>query len=93
MNKKAKVWHIASWALGIFFFTIGILNAILVHIVPGIINLLISLIYLPPATAYFRKKLAFSMPVLMKIILAFIFIWVTLAVGDLFEMFEAWLNK
>ena len=36
-----------SWIFGKTFFVIGVLNAILLHLVPGIFCLLLSILYVP----------------------------------------------
>ena len=78
---------IVSWTFGILFIVIGLLNAFLVHIVPGIFYLLLSFVYFPPAIALVRKRLGFSIPFAIRIILGLVILWGTLAVGDLAEMF------
>ncbi|MFH1412436.1 MAG: hypothetical protein ABIG10_00185 [bacterium] len=84
--------NIISWIFGIVFFVIGVLNMFLVHPVPGGFYLLLSLVYFPPVSAIFKKRLGFSIPYIVKIILGFVILWGTLAVGELMEMFEAWLG-
>lgn len=85
--------NIISWVFGIVFFVIGVLNAVLVHIVPGIFYLLLSLIYIPATNILIKKKLGFCIPLTVKILLGLVILWGTLAVGDLMEMFEAYLRK
>jgi len=78
--------NITNWIFGIVFFLIGVLNVILVHPVPGIFYLVLSLVYFPPITAIIKKKLGFSIPFSIKVILGLIILWGTLAVGDLAEI-------
>lgn len=78
--------NITSWIFGAVFFVIGALNAILVHPVPGIFYLLLSLIYLPPVSAFIKKKLGLAIPFWVKIVLGLVILWGTLAVGDLAEI-------
>ena len=87
MDHKLNFWIIISWIFGIGIFVIGVLNMLLVHPIPGIIYLFISLIYVPPIYKILVKNLGFSIPLIAKIILGFIILWVTLGVGDLAEMF------
>ena len=75
-----------SWIFGIIFFVTGVLNAWLVHLAPGVFYLLLSFIYFPPANRFFKKKLGFSIPFAIKIILGLLILWGTLAVGDLVEI-------
>lgn len=87
VNKKSNVWNIISWIFGIAFFIIGVLNVFLVHSVPGVLYILLSLIYFPLANIILKKRLGFSIPLIVKIILGIVILWGTLAVGDLAEMF------
>jgi len=89
MNKKPIIANIISWLLVAIFFVIGALNAFLIHPVPGIFYILLSVLYLPPINTLIQKKLNFSIPLVIKIIFGLIILWGTLAVGDLMELFEA----
>jgi len=62
------------------------LNLILVHPVPGIFYLLLSLIYFPFVCSFAKKKIGFALPFWMKVVLGLIILWGTLAVGDLAEI-------
>jgi hypothetical protein len=68
------------------FVVIGILNVALVHPVPGVFYLLVSLIYLPQTESLLSKKFGLRIPFVAKIILGFVILWGTLAVGDLAEI-------
>ncbi|WP_266204716.1 hypothetical protein [Pontibacter kalidii] len=87
---KPIIWAMSGWVFGLVVITVGILNLLLVHPVPGVAYLLISLIYLPPANLYVRKKLGFSLPAVVKIILGIILIMFTLGVSDLGDMLDKW---
>ncbi len=56
MNNKSNVLNIISWVFGAAIFAIGVLNVFLVHTVPGVIYLLLSFVYYPPANAILKKK-------------------------------------
>ena len=84
---------IAGWVFGILFSIIGILNVILVHPVPGLFYIVLSLIYLPPISTLIEEKLSLSISTILKIILGIAVMWATLGVGDLMEIFEAWILK
>ncbi len=84
--------NIINWIFSIVFLTIGVLNIFLVHPVPGIFYLLLSLVYLPPISTIIKKRFDFSIPYIVKIILGLVILWGTLAVGELMEIFEAWLG-
>jgi hypothetical protein len=59
-----------------------------VHPVPGLIYLVLSIIYLPPAYSLFQTKLGLSIPNLIKIILAIVIFMFTLGVSDLGDMID-----
>ena len=92
MKNKSDFGNIPSWIFVALFFVLGVLNLIYVHAVPGIFYLLLSLIYLPSTNAFLKKKFGFSIRLVVKIILGLVILWVTLAVGDLMEMFESWMG-
>lgn len=78
--------NIVSWIFGIVFLVTGALNVALVHPVPGIFYLLLSLVYFPPLGAFIKKKLGFTIPFWVKVALGLVVLWGTLAVGDLAEI-------
>ena len=86
--QKSIVWVRSNWVLWFIFFALGILNFIYIHPVPATVYVVISLIYLPPLTTYFKIRFNFEIPAIIKVILAFLVLWFTLGVGDLFELFE-----
>lgn len=79
---------IISWIFALLVLTIGILNVFLVHPVPGIVYLLLSLVYFPPANALLWEKAGLSIPIAVKIILGVIIIWFTLGISDLGDMID-----
>ena len=88
MRKKANAWSISGWIFGIVVLTIGVLNIFLVHPVPGVVYLLLSLVYLPPANEYAMKKLGFKIPLVVKLVLGIVMIMFTLGVSDLGDMID-----
>lgn len=78
----------SSWVFGIVVLVLGVLNLILIHPVPGLVYLLLSLIYFPPANTIFRKRFGFSIPHVVKIFLGIVIIWFTLGVSDLGDMID-----
>lgn len=88
MHNRPTVWSIGGWLFGLVVVTVGVLNMVLVHPVPGVAYLLISLVYLPPANAYLKRKLGFAIPLLVKIILAIVLFFFTLGVSDLGDMID-----
>src|SRR5690349_11914575 len=87
-NNKPVIENIISWIFGIIVFAIGILNIFLVHPVPGIVFLLLSLFFFPQTNVLIRKNFGFSIPIAVKIILGIIIIWFTLGISDLGDMMD-----
>ncbi|WP_242928654.1 hypothetical protein [Pontibacter vulgaris] len=88
MRNYVMPLQIISWVFGILVLVVGVLNIVLVHPVPGIVYLLLSLVYLPPATAWFRQKLGFQIPIVVKLILGIVIFMFTLGVSDLGDMID-----
>lgn len=88
MNNRPTIWSISGWLFGIVLVIVGLLNMLLVHAVPGIAYLLISLVYFPPANAYIRQRFGFSIPLVVKIILGIVLFMFTLGVSDLGDMID-----
>ncbi|MBT8238685.1 MAG: hypothetical protein HKP38_07265 [Croceitalea sp.] len=82
-----------QYVLFALFVVLGVLNLFLIHPVPGVFYMLLSLVYLPPLNRYLKAKLKFSIPTAIKLVVAFLVLWGTLGVGDLMELFEAWLRE
>jgi len=93
MAKQIDTGNIISWIFCTVFFILGVLNAFLVHPVPGMFYILLSLVYLPLVNIFLKKKFGFSIPLTLKIIFGLVILWGTLAVGDLMEMFESYSGK
>lgn len=83
-----KTKQVLSWLFGLAVFATGILNMILVHMVPGIVYLLLALIYFPPLNEILRARFGFTIPLLVKVILGIILIIFTLGVSDLGDMID-----
>jgi hypothetical protein len=81
-----KTSALIIWIFTVLFFIIGLLNLFLVHPVPGVFYILLSIVYFPKTDIYLKKKLGFTIPVLIKIIFGTVILWGTLAVGDLAEI-------
>ena len=88
MKDSVRTSHIISWIFGIAVFAIGVLNVFLVHVVPGVIYLLLSFIYFPPANVILKKRTGLPIPLLVKIILGVVIIQFTLGVSDLGDMLD-----
>jgi hypothetical protein len=88
MQEKIIILSVFGWIFGIIVLAIGVLNLFLVHPVPGVVYLLLALVYLPAANAVLKKKFGFSIPLLIKIILGIFIIMFTLGVSDLGDMID-----
>ena len=88
MDKKSIAGNVISSLFAAAVFAIGVLNLIFVHPVPGVVYLLLSLVYLPAANAVLRAGFGFSIPVVGKIILGIFIIMFTLGVSDLGDMID-----
>jgi hypothetical protein len=69
-------------------FLIGVLNLILVHLVPGLAFLLLSFLYYPLTDTFLREYFGFATPPLLKAIPGIVAIWFTLGVSDLGDMID-----
>lgn len=88
MKRRQNVWSVSGWIFSSLVFTVGVLNMLLVHPVPGLVYLLLSLIYLPPVNAYIRKKFGFSIAPVVKILLGILLFMFTFGVSDLGDMID-----
>jgi hypothetical protein len=88
MKKRSKTWEMIFWIFGILFFVIGVLNVFLVDIVPGVLYILLALLYFPRVTRFIENKIRFSIPSLALLLLGLLVLWGTLAVGELMEILE-----
>ena len=88
MNNHLIIRPVIGWLVGLIIVAIGVLNIILVHPVPGIVYLLLSCVYLPPANVLVKKSVGFSIPILVKIILGIVLFLFTLGVSDLGDMID-----
>ena len=83
------VSNYVSWFFGFIIFTIGAANLLLVHPVPGIVFLLLSILYLPAFNSLLKKAAGFVVPLGVKIVLGIVVVWFTLGVSDLGDMIDA----
>jgi hypothetical protein len=88
MKTQTSTLSIWNWIAFAIIATIGLLNLFLVHPVPGIVFLLISMVYFPPAAMFFQKIFGTAIPFLVKLILFIIIVWFTLGISDLGDMID-----
>lgn len=87
MKNSLTISNILSWFFGLVFISIGILNIIHIDLPTGIFYFAISILFVPPFEQVFRRYFKLYIPYILRIILAFIVLWITLAVGDLAEIY------
>jgi hypothetical protein len=89
MNKSFHVLNLISWLFGLAFFAIGVINTFWGNDPGfGVFIVLLSLVYFPPLTAIFKEKTGFSIPRIIKILLALFILWAALGVGELFDKID-----
>lgn len=87
-HSRSAAFTVISWAFGIALIVFGVLNLLLVHPVPGLFYLLLSVFYLPPTDTRIRSRLGFSIPPGAKVMLGLVVLWGTLAMSELAERFD-----
>jgi hypothetical protein len=88
MQADAGASRAINWIFGLVVLTVGVLNLFLVHPVPGVVYLFLSLVYLPPADDVLRKSFGFSIPLVVKIFLGVFIVMFTFGVSDLGDLID-----
>lgn len=88
INVRAVISNVIGWIFCVAVLVVGLLNMFLVHPVPGIVYLLLSLVYFPPTNTFLRKTFGYSIPLVVKLVLALIIVIFTLGVSDLGDMID-----
>lgn len=86
VNLKYSI--ILNWIAGLILLSIGLLNLILIHPVPGFAFIIFSLIYFPPVTDLIRKSLNLNIPPIVKVFIFAFLVWFTLGISDLGDLFD-----
>jgi hypothetical protein len=81
--------NILSGLFAVVLIIIGVLNIVLVHPVPGVVYLLLSVLYLPGVNTFLKSRFGFSIHPLVKIVLGIVILLFTLGVSDLGNMIDA----
>lgn len=89
MQKTQRISDAISWILAVLVVTIGLLNLVLIHPVPGMIGLLLSLVFFPPANKLLLKRVGFTIPFTVKMILAVAVFCFTLGISDLGDLIDS----
>ena len=77
---------LAGWLFGLLVLGTGVANLLLVHPVPAAAYALVSLVYLPPASAALKERFGLSIHPVVKIVLGVVVVMFTLGVSDLGDM-------
>jgi hypothetical protein len=88
MQAKSLSFSPIGWVFGTIVLAIGVANLVLVHPVPGVAFLLLSLVYFPPANEFLLKQTGFIIPRFVKIALGIVIIMFTLGVSDLGDIID-----
>jgi Na+/citrate or Na+/malate symporter len=86
MNNKSMVLNFFGWLFGAIVVAIGIVNTFWGNDpIFGIFILLLANVYFPPINVLLKSWLGFSIPIIIKIVLAIFILWAALGVGELFD--------
>ncbi len=86
MSINVVLGNVAGWFLAILFFAIGFVNTFWGNdTIFGIGIAVLSLIYIPGMSTQIKKLTGFSIPLIVKIVLALFILWAALGVGELFD--------
>ena len=85
-KSDTAAFRLISRVFGVVFVALGLLNLLLVHPVPGVFYLLLTVLYFPAATSVLEQRLGLTIPFGIRITVGLVVLWGTLAVGDLAEM-------
>ena len=88
MQSTLLTTHIFGWVAALTIILVGILNLILIHPVPAVAYLLLSLVYLPPVNNMLRNRVGFGIPAVAKVMLGIVIVMFTLGVSDLGDMVD-----
>lgn len=93
VNEKQLVFTIIGWLFGLIVLAIGLINTFWGNDPEfGIFLVLLSFVYYPPVNILIKKMIGFSIPAVLKILLAIFIIWASLGVGELFDKIDMMLN-
>lgn len=87
MKAKQIIFKVIGWIFSGLVISLGVLNFILVHPVPGLVYLLLSLVFLPPVNSFVKTRFGFRIPIALKILLGIVIVWFTLGISDLAEIY------
>ncbi len=86
--KTTSLFNSVSWFAGFLIFIIGVLNILRGNdTMLGLAFITISFLYIPASNKLIKKLVGFSIHYLVKIILAIVLLWISMAVGAIAEGF------
>lgn len=89
MQKPSLVSDIIGWVLGLLFILIGLINTFWGNdFAYGVFIVLLSFLFLPPVQGWIKKITGFSIPLVLKILLAFFILWSALGVAEFFSKID-----
>ena len=93
LNQGSIAGNIASWVFGIIVLAIGLVNAFWGNdSLFGVMIVGLSFVYYPPINVLFKKITGHSIPLVVKIVLGLLIIWVALGVGELLDKVDMMLR-
>lgn len=90
MKKENLVTRLISGLFALLLVTIGILNILWVHPVPGAIYFVLALLFVPPLSAWLMEKWGVALHPVVKILLVIVIVMFTLGVSDLGDIIDTW---
>ena len=89
MDTRSILLNSISYGFGALFFAIGVINTFWGNdTFFGLFIIGLSLLYFPPVTALIREKTGFSIPAIIKVLLAVFIMVAALGVGELFDKID-----
>lgn len=91
--KTSLVINIISLLFALLVFAAGIINTFWGNdLFFGIFLILLSFIYVSPVDKIIKSRFGFTIPLILKLLLAVFIIWASLGVGELFDKIELMRN-
>jgi len=93
MQYSSLLLKLVGWLFGAIVFAIGFVNTFWGNdAILGIGMLLLAFIYLPPVNNIITQKTSIKIPVIGKILLGLLLLWIALGVGELFGKIDMMLQ-
>lgn len=84
LDNRPILRDVFSWFFGIVFLAVGLINTFWGNDTGyGIFIILLSFVFFPPVTAFFKKISGIPIHLVVKVILALFIIWSALGVAEL----------